>query len=462
MVTLFDDQQDMIERVIHSLKMGHKAVLLQSPTGSGKSVMASEIVRRAVSKGSSVWFMVPRRELIRQMSAIFNDFGIRHGYIAAGSPYRPMATAYVCGTDTVKSRLKHLSPPRLAVVDETHYGGEGLNEIIKWLKSNGTIILGLSATPWKLSGKGLGCWYTDMVQGPTIQHLIDAGRLSKYRYFAPDIVNLSGVKVTGGDYAKGQLAERMEQDRVLIGSAVKHYTEHAEGKLNIAYCVSIAHSEITAQTFNEAGVPAAHIDGKTSDDERKRIIKAFAKRELKVLTNCELLTFGFDLASQVGMDVTVESMSDLRPTKSLALQMQKWGRVLRRKDYPALIFDHANNFMEHDSPSDERDWTLADRERGSRKSGERVEPVKHCWPGCGFCHKPAPVCPNCGNVYPIQSREISEVDGELREIDVASIKREKKQQVWKAKTLDDLKAIERERGYKPGWAMIQAKIRGIA
>jgi len=455
MVNLFPDQSDMIERVVRSLQRGNKAVLLQSPTGSGKSVMASEIVRRAVAKGSSAWFMVPRRELIRQMSATFNDFDIRHGYISAGSKYRPMQDVYICGTDTIKTRLTSLAPPRLAIVDETHYGGDGLDRIIKWLELHGTTILGLSATPWKLSGQGLGCWYADMVLGPSIKELIEAGRLSDYRPFAPDVVDLSRLKITGGDYAKGQLAEKMEQDRVLIGNAVKHYKSHAEGKLNIAYCVSIAHSQIVAQAFKDQGVPAAHIDGTTPDDERKRIIRAYANRELKVLTNCELLTFGFDLASQVGMDVTVECMSDLRPTKSLALQMQKWGRVLRRKDYPAIIFDHANNFKEHDLPCDDRHWTLEDRERGNRRQGERVEPVRHCWPGCGFCHKPAPVCPNCGKVYEVQSREIEEIEGELGEIDKERERKQKKKETRRGE-------IERNKNLPPDKKKEKRKYMGDA
>lgn len=461
MINLFPDQSEMIEKVIASLQRGNKSVLLQSPTGSGKSIMASEIVRRAYSKGNNVWFSVPRRELIRQMSGTFLDFDIPHGHIAAGFKYNRHAPVNVCSTDTVKSRLDILVAPKLAVIDEAHFGGDRLDTIIKWLKSKGTIILGLSATPWKLSGQGLGCWYDDMVRGPSIRDLINSGRLSDYRAFAPSRLDLSGIRMAGGDYAKGQLSDKMENDRVLIGNAVKHYKAHADGKLNIAYCVSIAHSEVTCEAFKAQGIPAAHIDGKTSDDERKRIITAFAKRELKVLTNCELLTFGFDLASQVNMDVTVECMSDLRPTKSLALQMQKNGRVLRRKDYPAIIFDHANNVTEHGLPCEERNWTLEDREVGTRRGGDKVMPVKHCWPGCGFCHKPAPACPNCGKVYEVQSREIEEVEGELSEVDLLTIKREKKQEVWKAKSIADLRAIQQKYGHKPGWVHIQAKLRGI-
>ena len=747
MVTLYDDQKAMIERVTASLKRGHKSVLMQYPTGGGKSVMATEIVHRAVSKGNSVWFTVPRRELIRQMSATFSDFGVRHSYIAAGSAYSAGPLAHICSTDTVKGRTDRLVAPKLAVIDECfptgtristpngekdiaemslgdviycatgigevvakssrlvqkiytvrlndgttikttqkhpflskrgwvrceqlvkgdelfsiqdmprlwrslstkkkekngqkdkkdsgvppiykriykkevllnklleedrelhesagcegkskqeikrnraqaicawwerqgvhttarndfgdvgcgldsrngntnkrtkmgkslsnmlqgrcgklelngcdrsgwtitqcneterkrqkegrffnikrvesveveelscgeivynmevyghpsffangilvhncHFGGDGLDRLIKWLKANGTIILGLSATPWKLSGEGLGKWYDDMVQGPSVRQLIDAGRLSEYDAFAPSTPDLSGIKIAAGDYAKGQLAERMEQDRVLIGNAVKHYKTHAEGKLNIAYCVSIAHSEIVAQSFRDAGITAAHIDGKTPDIERKRIIKAYAKREIMVLTNCELLTFGFDLASQVGMDVTVECMSDLRPTKSLALQAQKWGRVLRRKPYPAIIFDHANNFMQHGLPCDEREWTLDDRLHGvGTKGGERILPVKQCLSdangaGCFHCHHPSPKCPKCGHVYEVQSREIEEVEGELEAIDKERIKKMARMEVGKAKTIADLERIRAERGYAPGWVYQIARVKGI-
>ncbi len=460
MVSLFDDQIKSIDGVIASLKRGNKSVLMQAATGSGKSYMAAEIVRRAMAKGNSVWFSVPRKDLIRQMGKTFDDFSLRYNHIASGYPFRPMSPLQICSTDTLKNRLEKLHAPKLAIIDETHFGGDGLDRIVRHLKSCGTIIVGLSATPWKLSGQGLGCWYDDMVLGASIRELIDAKRLSDYRAFAPSHANLSGIKLSGGDYAKGQLSDLMEQDRVLIGNAVKHYKEHAYGKLNVAYCVSIAHSQIVCESFKAHGIPAAHIDGTTPDDERKRIIRAYAKRELMVLTNCELLTFGFDLASQVNMDVTIEAMSDLRPTKSLALQMQKWGRVLRRKDYPAIIFDHANNFMEHGLPCDDRNWTLSDRVKGTGIAGEKTLPVKEC-DKCHFCHHPAPVCPNCGYTYPVQSREIDEVDGELAEVNMIDLKRKKKEEIWGAKTMEDLFRIERERGYKSGWAHIQAKIRNI-
>ena len=459
MLSLYDDQKQLIEATANAMRSGNRAVLMQAPTGSGKSIMASELVRRANAKGSQTWFIVPRRELLRQMSATYKQFALPHSFLAAGHHYSPTASTYICSLGTLLKR-RFNSAPNLAIIDETHVGGDGLDRIITWLKSHGTYIIGLSATPWKLSGQGLGCWYDAMVQGKSIRELIDAGRLSDYRAFAPSHPDLTGIGMSGGDYAKEQLASFMEEDRVLIGNAVSHYKQHAMGRLNIAYCVSIKHSQMVAESFNNAGIPAAHIDGKTPDQERKRIITAYARRELLVLTNCELLTYGFDLASQVGMDVTVEAMSDLRPTKSLALQMQKWGRVLRYKPDSALIFDHSNNIMEHGLPCQEREWTLESRKKHSREDSERTIQVRQC-DRCYFCHKPAQVCPKCGFEYPVQSREIDELEGELSEVDKAQAKKQARMEVGMAKSIAELKAIAAARGYSKGWVFHIAKAKGI-
>lgn len=461
MFDLFDDQQELVDAVAAEMYKGHRAILMQAATGAGKSVMASAILARARAKNKRVWFDVPRRNLIKQMHGTFNHFGIDHSYIAAGNPLNPHAFAHITSTDTVRRRLDKAQAPDLAVIDETHYGGSGRDAVIQWLKEQGTWIIGLSATPWLLSGQGLGCWYDKMVQGKSIRWLIDNKRLADYRPFAPSRVDLSRVRTSNGDYVQRDIKERMEQDSVLIGDAAQHYKDHAYGRLGIAYCTSVKHSEITAEMFRAAGIPAAHLDGETPEHERNRIIKAYANRELLYLTNCELLTFGFDLASQVGKDVTIEVMSDLRPTMSLALQMQKWGRVLRKKDQPALIFDHANNFEEHGLPCDDRHWTLEDRvkSRGGMQN-PRAVPVKLC-PECYFAHPPALECPSCGYVYPIESRELFEVEGELAEIEKRREQREKRMEVGRAKTLADLRQIREERGYKPEWVFKMANAKGI-
>ncbi len=462
-VPLYQPQKDLNDACRKAALNGFRAILVQAGTGFGKSRCATAQIQASQRKGKKSLFVVPRIQLIDQMSKIFREFDIDHSFIAAGMSFNPFSQTHICTVGSLVNRLDRVKPD-VVFIDETHSGLTMLDKIIKHYKSKGAIIIGLSATPWKLSGKGLDTWYDTMVCGPSIKWLIDNKYLSEYRLFAPSMPDLSGIKMVGGDYAKGQLADYMEHDNVLIGDAVKHYKAHAMGKLNIAFCTSRKHSNMTADAFNASGVRSAAIDGETPMLERRRIIQAFARREILCLTSVDLLHTGFDLSTAANMDVTVESMSDLRPTQSLSLQSQKWGRVLRRKDYPALIFDHAGSAIRHGLPDDDREWTLKGRE--SRKSGdsERSIPVRQCGK-CYFAHRPAPVCPNCGNIYEIQSRDIEEIEGELKEIDRNDVlvqKKKKRMEVGQARTIDDLKRIAEDRGYAKGWVFKMAKIRGLA
>lgn len=463
-INLFPDQEATIEN-IRSAMCRTKNVLLQFPTGGGKSVIASELVGGATKKGKRSWFVAPRRELIRQLSETFTDLEIPHSFIAAGKHYDVMAQNKICSLETLKRRLGKETAPDLAIIDETHYGDAGLDSVMQYLKANGTYILGLSATPWKLSGKGLGCWYDEMVKGPSVKWLIENKRLSEFRAFAPDIIDLSGVGITGGDYNKASLSSRMESDRVLVGNVVDHYKKHASGLRGVTFGVSIAHSQLLAQTYRDSGIPAVHMDGETPEEDRIRYAKAFAKREILQICNAELLTFGYDLASASGdKNATIEVMSDCQPTISIAKQWQKNGRVLRYDIKPHLIFDHANNIMTHGRPDKDMEWSLEDRIKGKKKeSKERTVQVTRC----DYCFYTAPsftVCPNCGKERDVSSREIDSVDGELKELTDEEIEFEKKKsrmEVGKARTLDDLWRIQKERGYKPGWVFTQAKIKGI-
>lgn len=413
-ITPFPDQFDLINGVRNSMRR-YKSVLMQSATGTGKTVMASYMMQQAHGKGSRCIFVLPRRELLRQTAKTLDGYRITYGCIAAGYTDNPFARIRLATSGTLARRLDTIVPPNILFVDECHFGGGDIDRIIKWAKDGGAWVIGLSATPWKLSGKGLGDWFDDMVQGPQIKWLIENRRLSDYRLFAPNRPDLSKIKTTAGDYNKGQLDDMMTADRVLIGNAVKHYREHAMGRLNVAFGTSVKHAEIIAQSFRDAGIPAAHVSGAMDDDEIARRVKAFARRELLVLANCSLLTFGFDLAAAAGVDVTVESMSDLSPTQSLSLQMQKNGRVLRMKDYPALIFDHSGNVDRHGLPDADRQWTLEGREK-KKGASERTEPTRQC-ECCYFVDRPKPVCANCGHVFPVKAREIEQIEGELIEID---------------------------------------------
>jgi superfamily II DNA or RNA helicase len=199
------------------------------------------------------------------------------------------------------------------------------------------------------------------------------------------------------------------------------------------------------------------MDGETPKDERRRIIRAFARREILILCNVEICTTGFDLASASGMDVTVEGIIDLRPTKSLALQLQKWGRGLRKKDYPAIILDHVNNSFKpdgtpnHGLPDDEREWSLADEKRSKRDKVEKADGLAIC-PKCFCHHAPKPVCPNCGHTYEVKGRVIEQVEGELLEVDKAALRKVRRVEEGACETLEDFIALGKARGYQSGWA----------
>lgn len=461
-INLRPDQMD----AVNSLRQGmrrHKWQLLQFPTGGGKTVTSGYMIDRAYRKGNRCFFVVPRRELLKQTAESYSKAGIPFGYIAAGYKPSPFEKVQLCTVGSLARRLDKVMPPHLIFIDETHYGTNQLGSIIDWAKASGSFGVGLSATPERTDGIGLGIWYDAMVEGPSVREMIDDGNLSEYRMFAPDTPDLSGIRTVAGDYAKGELADKMESDRVLVGNSVRHYKELAMGKLNVVFCASVKHSEIVAQSFRDAVIPSMHISGKMNDDERTNIIKAFARREILVLTSCQMLTFGFDLSSAAGMDVTVEAISDLQPTQSLSLQMQKYGRALRRKPFPAVIMDHAGNSERHGLPDTPREWTLRDREKRGGSNSERTEPTRQC-SECYMVFRPAPQCPGCGYVLPVQSRVIEEVEGELKEVTGPVMK--KPQQIGIIARQDGLRGLIEygsAQGYKnpAAWARKQMQVRGL-
>lgn len=461
-VQLYPDQADLTARVRNAMRHS-KGVLMQSATGSGKTRMALDMIAGAHAKGSTAVFTVPRTELLEQTIKTIADYDIPFGVISPNHSYNPLAKIQIAMTPTLVKRLDKIPAPKVLFVDECHFGGADLDKVIGWSRDAGGWRVGLSATPYKTNGKPMGDHYDHMEQGLPVSDLIRLKRLSDFRYFAPHQPDLSAVAVRDGEFVQSQLASFMEADKAIIGDAVKTYRDLAMGKLNVVFATSRKHAVIISEMFCAAGIPAMSIDGTMGPDERKRIILGFARHEFTVLINVLLLNFGFDLAAAAGMDVTVESMSDLCPRKSLPMQMQVWGRVLRMKPESAIIADHCGNWHHHGFPDDPREWSL-DGKKKRASSDEKAEPARQC-PiddgGCGFVHRPAPCCQNCGRIYPIVSRMVDEQEGQLAEIDRALMVRERKQEQGRADTLEDLIKVGAARGMKnpAGWArhIIQAR-----
>ena len=461
---LYPDQVEVTGETYNAMKL-YRKILLQAATGSGKTAIAINMILRAVAKGKRVIFTVPRKDLLEQTSKTFFKHGIIHSFIASGKDYNPFAQVYIGMVDTMANRVDRLPDVNLVIIDETHFGAGRLDTVVDrysqpYINSNTgkkeqAWIVGLSATPWKLSGQGMGMWYQNMVQGKSIQWLIDNKRLADYKYYyGQEPLDTSVLGVTAGEFNKGQTASLMESKTSIIGNCVENYRNRAMGNLHIVRCASIKHSQMTAEAFRDDGITFVHVDGKTPMHERIQIFKAYAKREILGLTFCDLLTFGFDLSQASGMDVCIESSSDMKPSKSLAGQMQFWGRDLRYKPKPAVKIDHVNNWREHGLPCSDREWTLENRIQGKKSDKEAAPPSRQC-PKCYFVHSPTPSCPDCGHVYEIMSRTIAEVEGDILEMNKEEMKakliKEKKAkriEQGRAETLEDLIRIGEERGYK--------------
>jgi superfamily II DNA or RNA helicase len=220
--------------------------------------------------------------------------------------------------------------------------------------------------------------------------------------------------------------------------------------------------------FNEAGIPSAHVDGTTPDGQMDQILNAYADGEILNLCCADLLVFGFDLEDRIKKKVTIESMSDIAPTYSEAKQPQKIGRVIRRKDFPAIINDHAGNWIRHGLPDDVIEWTLSgSSKRRAVGSAAALTRCPNCW--CLFI--PRAGCPECGQVRIVSDRKLVYREADLKEIkreereakkaQEEELKKQKRREKWQCRTLEELTEYGKKYGYKNPqfWAMKQMDFR---
>lgn len=457
MILLRDYQEDMIRRCRQALRR-HRRVLLQAPTGAGKTALASYMAGQSAANGRAVWFICHRAELVTQTSLTFRRFGIAHGIISAGIPMDLRQSVQVCSIDTLKNRLAKLPPPALVIWDECHHiGAAGWAKVMATLGN--AFHIGLSATPCRLDGRGLDEHFDELVLGPSVSWLIEQGHLSPYRVFAPPGADLSGVRTRMGDFATGDAEAAMDKPR-LIGDAIAHWRKHADGLRSVAFATTVRHSQHLAEQFNLAGIPAAHLDGGTPKAERAQIIRHFADGRIKVLTNVALFGEGFDLSAIAGRDVTIDCVMQHRPTQSLALHLQQVGRAMRpTPGKVAIILDHAGNTQRHGLPDDDREWTLEGRAKGKRAANDNGPPPPVICDGCfNAIRRPQPpACPHCGKRLVAEAKPPKVADGdlvEIGEVEKAELRRQRLREQAKAKTLQDLVSLATRRGYKnpQGWA----------
>lgn len=447
-------QESLIGQARDLIRAGETSILLQAPTGAGKTALCAHMLGTAAARGQQSWFVVHRRELIRQSSRTFRAVGIPHGVVASGFVGDALQPVQICSVQTLAQRHQRMRRPKLIVWDECHHVAAA-----SWAKIHeaypDAIHIGLSATPERLDGTGLGKWFRNLVIGPSVSWLIESGFLARYRLFAPSRPDMHSVHTRMGDFVRSESAAVMDRPSI-TGDAVLHYKRLAAGKRAVVFCTSVQHSQHVVAMFRAAGVPAEHVDGETDPRERDAALGRFERGETLVLSNVELFGEGVDIP---GIEVAIL----LRPTQSLSLYLQQVGRALRPAPgkAEAIILDHAGNALRHGLPDDERGWSL-DGSKALRKARDPDDvPVKQC-PQCFSVVRVQVQRCECGHVWIAKGREVEQQAGELEEVDPVQLRRQRMTEQGSARSLEDLIKLGTARGYRNprGWALHVYQARG--
>lgn len=411
-------------------------------TGGGKTVILSDIGRE--HKGH-VRIIAHRQELVMQLSLAVARNGLRHDVIASDNVRRAIAKAHVeelgyslidsnspCKVGSIDTMLGRDDPyaqyVTLWIVDEGHHvviDNKWHRLLAKYTHPDCRGLLP-TATPKRADGKGLGRDYDGvadiMVEGPPMRWLIDNGFLCDYRIICPpsDLQMLSDVAASG-DWSSKALREAAKNSHI-VGDVVESYLAHAAGKLGITFATDIETALEMTAAYQARGVRAETLTGKTDDYLRRSIIRQFSQRQLDQIVAVDIISEGFDLPA-------IEVASFARPTESLALYMQQFGRALRMmpgKDR-AIILDHVGNIVRHQGPPDKpRIWGLERRDRRAKSNNDAI-PTRICarpkdenWPlGCFQPYQAIfKACPFCGHEpLPASRSSPKAVAGDLQELD---------------------------------------------
>jgi DNA repair protein RadD len=432
-------QENAKQRARELVSSGITRVVLVSPMGSGKTVLAASIIYSALERGNRTLFVADQRELIRQCFCKLVRAGIAPhdiGIIMANTPTagsgalfdpldpqlsdrdlwrmfgrtRPGAPVQIASIDTYKNRAK--PPADIVIVDECH---EGISKSHMAMFANypDAIFIGLTATPYRSDGRGLGEFWHHLEVVTTTSALMATGDLVDPIVWTvpldrlPDLANVR-VK-SNGDFDEDELAVAMDKPE-LVGDIVDHWYRRASGIRTVAFAAGVQHSKDITAKFRGAGIRAEHLDAMTPTEERDAILHRLELGQTHIVSNCGILCKGWDQPS-------VKCAILARPTKSKALHRQQNGRVLRPYNgEQAIILDHCGNVRFLGRPEDEGEMTLEPRKRG--RKGTSAPSCKTC--EClAVIQSAARVCPMCGHQFSAASSERSapeEREGELVQI----------------------------------------------
>lgn len=407
-------QRKAIDLIRQSFGSGNRRVVLQAPTGFGKTLVAAKIIEAALAKSSRVIFTAPAISLINQTLAAFEAEGIHDvGVMQSNHPRtNTLAKVQVASVQTLARRAIPLAS--LMIVDECHVKAAVIENLMK--SRTDIFFIGMSATPW---AKGMGLLWQDLIVPTTIEELIEGEYLSHFRVFAPDLPDLSRVETVAGDYHEGQAADVM-LDGTLMASVVETWLAKGQNRPTLLFGANCAHAKAMKVEFERAGIAAGYCDAYSDSVERKILERQFRSGEIKIACSVRTLT--------TGIDWPVSCIIDAAPTKSEMLHVQKIGRGLRVNagTEDLLILDHAGNSLRLGLVTNIEHNELDATARNVRQCKQKTKKLPKECINCNVLHAGL-ICPHCGHERkPVPG--VKTVDGELTEITASAIKTTKKEQ----------------------------------
>lgn len=448
-------QQEAVNNLRAAFRSAFKAPVLQLPTGGGKTIIFCHIAQSAAAKGNNVLILVHRRELIIQTSKALARLDLAHGVIAPGYK-KSNASIQVASVQTLVRRLATIDfYPSLIIIDEAHHAVASTWDKIL-LHYNKAKLLGVTATPERLDGKGLGEHFDLLVKGPTVKFLIENSFLSNLKvYTLPFALSRSLIKIKNKDFDPEESAQSLE-DAGINGDAITEYTSRCPNKPAIVFCCNIRHAEQMADRFIKAGYKAAALVSKgVGPLERAQMIEDLGNGNLDVITSIDIISEGTDIP-------IVTAAILLRPTESLTIYLQQVGRVLRPapdKDF-AFIIDCVGNVQRHGMPQQDREWSL----EGTLKK-DKSPSVFICQSCYAAFERESPkwpvICPYCGHEHWPEEKPEGK-PGVVLNVDLVEVEEneniitphDRRKLIAKATCLEDFIEIGKLMGYKPGWAYI--------
>lgn len=493
MIKLRPYQVQLKTDVRRAWSQGARNVCMRLGTGGGKTTIFGDMTQE--HPGYSC-LIAHRQELIKQISLALARIGVVHNIIAPSkilkgivaehlaelgrSYYSPGARCAVASVDTLNNAdglNGFFAQVTFWIVDEAHHlilDNKWHTAVQKFTNPH-CLGLGPTATPERADGKGLGRHadgvFDVMVHGPPERWLIDQGYLTDYRVICAesDLEEFLGAVGASGDWSPAQLKAAAAKSHI-VGDIVTNYVKFARGAKGITFSTDVDTAVAITQRFRAAGVRAETLTGKTDPNVRRQMLRQYEAGEVEELVAVDIVSEGFDVPAMI-------VGSSGRPTESLGLFMQQFGRLLRPLYAPgydletqagrlaaiaagpkpvALWIDHAGNFLRHGPPDRPRVWTLDRREKRSRKSD--AIPLRACL----SCFQPFEryrvTCPWCETrVEPEGRSSPAMVEGDMCELDADTLARLRGEAVAMTRTIDEYREYLATTGLPSKFIMANVK-----